>query len=166
MKKYLIYLKYVIKHKWYVMIECFKCGLIWRGLMHDMSKFRPSEFIPYANFFYGKPKVRKKGYYKATNSGDDNFDRAWLDHIHCNKHHWQHWVLQEDEGNVFCLKMPYKYVLEMVCDWIGAGKAQNSELSCHEWYKAHKHKMHFHDSTKKDLEFLLQEEKYNKSRKS
>jgi len=55
--KYLKYLKYILKHKWYVMIECFKNGLIWRGLMHDLSKFLPSEFIPYANFFYGNNNV-------------------------------------------------------------------------------------------------------------
>ena len=50
---YYKYLQYVIKHKYYVMIECFKVGLYWRGLVHDMSKFRPSEFIPYARYFYG-----------------------------------------------------------------------------------------------------------------
>lgn len=54
MIKYLKYLRYLLRHKWYVGIECFKRGLYWRGIIHDMSKFRPAEFIPYTNFFYGK----------------------------------------------------------------------------------------------------------------
>lgn len=51
--KYLKYLKYILKHKYYVAVECFKMGLIWRGLVHDLSKLRLSEFGAYANYFYG-----------------------------------------------------------------------------------------------------------------
>ena len=47
MAKFFRYLSYVIRHRWFVMIECFKRGLIWRGLTHDLSKFHPSEFFPY-----------------------------------------------------------------------------------------------------------------------
>jgi len=54
MNKYLKYLKYVLVHKYYVFIECFKVGLFWRGIMHDMSKFFPDEFLPYARYFYGE----------------------------------------------------------------------------------------------------------------
>lgn len=155
MRKYITYFKYVFKHKWYVMLSCFKEGLIWQGIMHDMSKFRPSEFIPYANYFYGKPNIRKNGYYKATNSGDIRFDIAWLKHIHRNKHHWQYWLLQEDDGDLFCLPMPYKYIWEMVCDWKGAGRALGSEISVKKWYEMHKHKMHFSCGSREQLESIL-----------
>ena len=148
--KYWKYFKYVVRHKWYVMIECFKHGLIWRGIMHDMSKFRPSEFLPYANFFYGYQVEKETGYQTQA-----NMDMAWLQHMHRNDHHWQHWVLQEDSGQVFGLDIPHKVVVEMVCDWIGAGKAQHSTLTCVEWYKQHKHKMTFSALTQCELEVFL-----------
>ena len=47
------YLKAVLKHKWFVFIECRKLGIPWLGVIHDLSKFLPSEFIPYARYFYG-----------------------------------------------------------------------------------------------------------------
>jgi len=69
MKKYFEYLIYVLRHKWYVFIECCRVGIIWSGLTHDLSKFLPDEFIPYANYFYGnnKKKRDKTGYYKINN---------------------------------------------------------------------------------------------------
>jgi len=81
---YIQYLDYLLRHKWYVTLECFREGLYWQGLTHDLSKFLPSEFIPYANYFYGKGKVKKvrdeTGYYKPTDTGDKEFDFAWLLH--------------------------------------------------------------------------------------
>lgn len=47
------YLKYLIKHKFYVTRECFRIGLYWRGLVHDLSKFNPMEWVAYRNYFYG-----------------------------------------------------------------------------------------------------------------
>ena len=151
MNKHWKYLKYVLRHKWFVMIECFKRGLFWRGMMHDMSKLRPSEFFPYANFFYNKPNVRKKGYYKPTDTGDKAMDRAWLKHMHRNNHHWQYWV--QPDGT--CLEIPYKVIIEMVCDWIGAGKAQHSKLNCFGWYMEHRDKMKFAPKTQRTIEVWL-----------
>jgi hypothetical protein len=54
------YFKYVVKHKWYVFVACCKQGIIWRGIIHDMSKFLPSEFIPYARFFHGEWPSREQ----------------------------------------------------------------------------------------------------------
>ena len=113
MSKYIKYLKYLVRHKWYVTVECFKRGLYWRGLMHDISKFRPSEFVPYAVYFYGDKNANEtySGFYKP---GDDTyFDGAWLKHIHRNPHHWQHWVLREDDGGKKILPMTKEYKLEM-----------------------------------------------------
>src|SRR3972149_1962592 len=92
-------LSYLLRHKWYVMIECFKVGLFWRGIRHDISKFLPDEFIPYANFFYKKADKMKRdgtGYYKPTDTGDKAFDFAWLLHQKRNRHHWQWYLLPED----------------------------------------------------------------------
>jgi len=166
--KYLKYLKYVVRHKWFVMIECFKRGLYWRGIKHDFSKLLPSEFLPYANFFYGErqsdiKKARdESGYYKPTDTGDKNFDFAWLLHQKRNDHHWQWWVLPEDGGGLKILTMSNKAILEMVCDWIGAGKAQGNIspkdkplLECQKWYEKNKKKIQFSPETKELVENLL-----------
>ena len=51
--KHFKYASYVLRHKLFVGLECFKVGLFWRGLVHDLSKLRPSEWLPYARHFYG-----------------------------------------------------------------------------------------------------------------
>ena len=152
--KYIKYLSYLLKHRWYVMIECFKQGLIWRGIVHDLSKFLPSEFIPYANFFYGnkgddiKKGRNSTGYYKPTDTGDKKFDWAWLLHQKRNKHHWQYWVLPEDEEGIKIFEIEEPYLTEMICDWIGAGKAQgcfppkdDKYFETRKWYKMNGNKM-------------------------
>ncbi len=166
MNRYMMYLKYVIRHRWFVTIECFKTGLIWRGLLHDLSKFRPSEFIPYARFFYdtdgSKKTVREKsGYYKPTDTGNAAFDYAWLLHQKRNKHHWQWWILPEDEGGVKLIEMPCIYIREMICDWLGAGRAQGAEdwRNPRRWYEINKGKMQLHPHTRFILESSLRSAK-------
>jgi len=158
--KYLKYLNYVLRHKYFVFIECAMFGMFWHGLLHDMSKFRPSEFIPYANHFYGggrdiKSGRDKSGYYRAGDSGEDSFDLAWLLHQKRNKHHWQWWVLLMDDGTTKIFEIEEKYVWEMICDWRGAGKAQNSKLTTKEWYGINKYKMTLHDNTRLFIEEMI-----------
>jgi len=154
MNKYIKYLKYLLRHKYFVMLECFKVGLYWQGIIHDMSKFLLSEFIPYANFFNGDIKKGRNGtgYYKPTDTGDKAFDFAWLLHQKRNKHHWQWWIIPEDGGGVKIFDMPEKYLKEMLCDWKGAGKAQNSKSTVREWYDMNKSKMQLSQNTKDWLE--------------
>ena len=160
---YLRYLRYILRHRWYVMVECFKFGLIKRGLLHDLSKFLPSEFLPYAKFFYGKKgsgikKGRNEtGYYKPTDTGDSAFDFAWLLHQKRNRHHWQWWVLPEDGGGLKILSMPRLDILEMICDWKGAGKAQGhfEPDECQKWYQKNKDKLQLHPRTRNLIEFFL-----------
>ena len=161
MTKYKKYLYYVIKHKWYVMLECFRIGLFWRGIVHDWHKFLPCEFIPYANYFYGK-KGRgithgrdKTGYYKPTDTGDSKFEMAWWHHIRLAKHHWQCWVVPEVPKDKL-LEMPDLFVAEMICDWRGSGKAQkiisNNKF---DWFEKNKSKMKLHpNSERKILKWL------------
>jgi len=155
------YLSYVIRHKWFVFVECAKVGIPMRGLMHDMSKLRPSEFFPYARFFYdekGKQKqVRDKtGYYKPTDTGDDAFDFAWLLHQKRNRHHWQWWILPEDNGGTKVLPMPYHILREMICDWKGAGRAQGLDDDVRPWYLKNKDKMTLHPDSRTIIEPLIE----------
>lgn len=167
MNKHLKYLSYLARHKWYVTVECFRVGLYWRGLTHDLSKLLPGEWIPYANYFYGGPPVdTTKGYYKPTTTGDDEFDFAWLLHQKRNDHHWQWWMLPEDNGGVKIIPMSKEARLEMLCDWIGASKAQGRGgiSSVAEWYQENKRKMQLHQKTRTWIEekFFKHERKSRK----
>ena len=161
--KYFKYLNYLLRHKWFVFVECCKVGIIWRGFWHDFSKFYPSEFIPYAKFFYGRgcPKEYKKMKCDGMKcnaisvnmpTGCRKFDNAWLSHQRRNPHHWQYWILREDKEIIKKLPMPINYAKEMICDWKGAGKAQKNPLSTKEWYNANKEKIKLADSTRNWVE--------------
>lgn len=147
MIKYIRYLWYVIRHKWYVGAELFKHKLFYRALVHDMSKFLPSEFIPYTRWFYGK----------AYKQDIISYDVAWLKHQHRNRHHWQHWILRYDDGPTITLQMPDKYAKEMACDWLGAGKAigQAGIEDVLTWYEINKNNMILHSKTRAQVRRLL-----------
>jgi len=158
-RRHLSYLSYVVRHKWYVFVAACKLGIPWRGLVHDLSKFRPDEWFPYARFFYEEDGSRKQrrnstGYYKPTDTGDTAFDFAWLLHQKRNQHHWQWWVLPEDEGGVKVMPMSSEAAREMVADWRGAGRAQGKPDTL-AWYQANKDKMQLHPVTREYVEFLL-----------
>lgn len=136
-----------------------------RGILHDIHKFLPSEFVPYAKFFYGKydtdvttvhgdarNHIDKK---KTKQYIEEQFDLAWLKHQHRGKHHWQYWVLKEDSGKLTAIDMPLKYKKEMLADWIGAGKAINGKNDVKDWYYNNRHKMILHPATKYWIEHQL-----------
>jgi hypothetical protein len=126
-----------------------------------MSKFMPLEFIAYAKFFYNEDGTKKQirnatGYYKPTDTGSLDFDLAWLHHTHHNDHHWQYWTVvdTEVEGNIKKHDMPKNAIREMICDWIGAGKAQGTP-DTYRWYKTNRDKMIISDRTKELIEINL-----------
>jgi len=146
--KYLLYLKYLIKHKWFVLLECFKLGVYWRGIAHDFSKFRPSEFFPYANFFYGnypeELNIFEKTYFYNFPTKQiikRHFNVAWNHHQKRNKHHWQYWLLKNDDGEQFPVGMPEKYLKEMLADWRGAGRAIHGKDETKSWYLKNRDKI-------------------------
>jgi len=151
--KYLKYLHYVLRHRWFVFWECAKRGLLWRGLVHDLSKFRPSEFIPYAEYFYGSisPKRDYTGYYDAMRTGDPAFTFAWFLHQKRNDHHWQYWMGIQSDGTVDPLEMPDAARKEMMADWFGAGRAQGTP-DVQLWWTEHKNDMILHRCTRQMIE--------------
>ena len=161
MRAHWAYLKYLLRHKWYVFLECIKLGIPFRGLVHDWHKFLPDEWFPYVRYFYNPDGSARQhrdetGYYKPTDTGDKAFDIAWLRHQKRSWHHWQSWVLAEDEGDSRLLEMDRHSLLEMVADWRGAGRAQGTPDTW-AWYKAHKDKLQLHPATRALvlLEFLF-----------
>ena len=161
--KHLKYLSYILRHKWFVFLACCKQGIVWRGIIHDWSKFLPSELFPYMDYFYGtmKSDINKgrdeTGYYKPTDTGDSKFDYAWLLHQKRNKHHWQWWILPEDGGGTKVFKIPEIYIKEMYCDWCGAGRAQGTP-GVKKWYDKNGSKMKMHPESRKRIEELINEE--------
>jgi len=154
MTKHLRYAWYVLRHKWFVLIECCRRGMWWRAFTHDLSKFSAAEWFPYAEHFYGQPRAEQRdatGYYKPYDTGDLAFDRAWLHHQHANDHHWQWWILPCDEEGTRVLEMSEGARLEMLCDWIGAGRAQGTLDIC-AWYEKNRQKMQLHPQTRLWLE--------------
>lgn len=149
---------YVVRHRWFVFVECYKLGIPWRGLVHDLSKFLPSEWFAYVDFFHGNGKASAKrdstGYYKPTDTGNLIFDRAWLMHQKRNDHHWQWHCLPEDEGGLKVLEMIGAARLEMLADWKGAGRAQGTP-DTRAWYLRHWYKLQLAPKTREWVEMML-----------
>lgn len=99
-KAHLKYLSYVLRHKYYVFIECCKLGIPFRGLLHDLSKFSRAEWTPYVNYFYGSWRGDNSDRNtKAPSDIQAAFNRAWNHHQKVNSHHPQHWLLVYDNPN-------------------------------------------------------------------
>jgi len=176
------YCWYICRHKWFVFLACCRLGIPFAGIVHDLSKFRPSEFIPYArNFYGGKDGKGSRGGYltrallESNYHGDirnhiservffrwtkerveADFDKAWLLHIHRNPHHYQFYILKEDSGETKVLEMPERYIREMVADWRGAGRAiQGRKSDARAWYLKGKDKKVLAPNTRRRVEQLL-----------
>ena len=153
MKKHINYLWYVIRHKWYVFIECWKLGIPLLGIIHDWQKFTPAEWMPYVLSFWGPWKYNVRPKWLV-----DKFDYAWLHHQHFGPHHWQYWILTQDKNEDKILKMPDKYMREMLADWIGAGKAiLGKNANTLKWYTQNKNIIQLHSETREWIESKLHE---------
>jgi hypothetical protein len=149
------YLRYVLRHKWFVFVACCRLGIPWRGLWHDWTKFLPIEWFPYVRFFYGEGRTRESvGDYSADSVRDGDFEVAWNHHQKRNDHHWQYWVRFGDDGTVICLPMSDKARCEMLADWRGAGRALG-QPDTRTWYLAHRDTMSLHPDTRAWIEQRL-----------
>ena len=115
---------------------------------HDQSKYESNEYEAYDAYFYGGNR---------TYAVVQDFKRAWLLHIHRNPHHWQHWILINDdpEEAETCLEIPYHYIIEMICDWWSFSWAAGNLFEIFAWYDKHKDYMKFHPDTRKIVEDIL-----------
>ena len=115
----------VNSHRRLVRKYCFKLGIYRQGLMHDLSKYSPSEFIPGVKYY-------QDGHRSPNNAQreDEGVSKAWLHHKGRNKHHFEYWIDYDVDGNRTVLagmKMPVKYVAEMFCDRVAASRIYNKE---------------------------------------
>lgn len=115
---------------------------------HDNSKYTTEEYGAYDAYFYGNNK---------SFAVVEDFKNAWLHHIHANPHHWQHWVLinDEPEEGIVARPMPKKYVIEMICDWWAFSHKRGNLYEIFDWYDGHKEHMILHKQTRSIVEHIL-----------
>ncbi len=110
----------ITRHRHLVIKHCFKAGIPLQGLLHDLSKYSPAEFIPSAKCFAGDRspnEVEREKY---------GYSKAWLHHKGRNRHHHQYWNdIDPVTRRSRPVKMPLRYVVEMFCDWVAASKVYN-----------------------------------------
>lgn len=146
--------KTICKHKLVVYKECRACGITWQGVIHDLSKFSPIEFSASAKHFQGTRspiEIEKE---------QEGYSKAWLHHKGVNKHHWEWWTDFSPNGEIIANKIPSQYVIEMVCDWIGAGMVYNKEKWTQSeplnYYLKVRKGRYFHPETERLLVYLLE----------
>lgn len=153
MKTHLKYLWYVLRHKWFVLIEGLKLGVpLWGLIIHDWQKFTPAEWKPYVDYFFRYPDRTK------PQSIIEAFDRAWHHHQANGPHHWQYWLLvYDEEDQVVIIEMPDRYRREMLADWRGASLAKTGKDNTPTWYIGRRERMKkvLHPSTRQWIEDQL-----------
>lgn len=157
MNKYWQHFKTITKHKWVVMTLCFKCGQIKRGLLHDLSKYGITEFASSAKYFSGTRSPIN------AEKEDIGYSIAWQHHKGHNPHHWEYWIDNIGTRENTPIKIPYEYVVEMLCDWVGAGIVY-SKQKCdytkpysepYDYYKKYIGERIFHKETQTLIERFL-----------
>lgn len=157
MNKYIKHFITIAKHRYYVRKFCFKCGFYKRGLLHDLSKYGKTEFFSSARYFQGNSspidaEKREKGY-----------SIAWQHHKGHNPHHWEYWIDNVGTYKNNPIKIPYEYVVEMICDWLGAGIVYSNNKCDYKlpyseplnYYDKCKKERIFHKDTQKLIESYL-----------
>lgn len=151
------HLKNTLRHKWYVLKFACKAGIPIQGLIHDLSKFSPTEFKESVRYFTDgtvSPIITCK------QSGDTSY--AWLHHRGHNPHHWEYWWDDFDEGGI-ARPIPYKYIVELICDYLAAGKIYMKDKFSidaeYEYWKRKREKIHklVHPASLKLIDLIFEE---------
>ncbi len=146
----------ITQHKLLVMRYCFKAGLYRQGLLHDLSKYSPTEFLAGARYYQGTCSPNN------AQRNDHGYSAAWLHHKGRNRHHFEYWTdyqLGAPTGTISPVPMPKRYVAEMFCDRIAAsqiysGKDYTPQIPLDYFLRGKDHMM-AHPTTKRQLEGLL-----------
>lgn len=117
MKNLFGHLRTILIHKWWVFYYCCQVGLIWRGLVHDLSKFSPTEFWESVKY-YDEGKGSPINKCKQING----YSKAWQHHKGRNTHHYEYWTDNYDNEIISKIRMPKNDFLEMICDYMAAGR--------------------------------------------
>ncbi len=149
------HLKTVHRHRALVRKYCFRLGLYWQGLTHDLSKYSPTEFWAGAKYYQGDHSpndAQRKAY---------GYSAAWMHHKGRNRHHFEFWTDYDPNGSgISGVEMPKKYVAEMFCDRVGASKVYKgnayTDAAPYEYYMRAKARRKIHPETAAQIEMLLE----------
>lgn len=144
----------ITRHRHEVIKNCFKAGIGFQGMRHDLSKYSPAEFLPGARYYLGtrSPNERERE--------ENGYSIAWLHHKGRNRHHFEYWTdYNMIEKRVMPVKMPRKYVAEMFCDRVAASKIYNGDKYTdsfpYDYFLRGKDKRSIHPQTSQEIEMLL-----------
>ena len=144
----------ITRHRHRVIAHCFRAGIGWQGLFHDLSKYTPTEFIPGARYYLGT---------RSPNDGEraaKGYSAAWLHHKGRNRHHFEYWTDYNPATRTMTpVPMPLRYVAEMFCDRVAASKIYQGEQYTQEhplaYYERGKATRQIHPATAALLEEWL-----------
>ena len=146
--------KTVTRHRHAVIRHCFKCGIGWQGLFHDLSKYSPTEFIPGARYYLGtkSPNEKERELF--------GYSLAWMHHKGRNRHHFEYWNdLNPATKRYEPVQMPLRYVTEMFCDRVAACKIyrgkEYTDSSALEYFLRGNARAKMHTATADQLEEWL-----------
>ena len=146
--------KTITRHRWLVRSGCFRVGLYWQGLTHDLSKYSPTEFFIGARYFQGDKSPN------AAERTDKGYSEAWMHHKGRNRHHYEYWTdMNRQTRNYEAVKMPRKYMVEQFMDRRAAcivyqGSAY-TDKSAYDYFMNSRERQLMHPENRAELEFLL-----------
>ena len=141
--------KTITHHRHLVRQYCFRLGLYYQGLTHDLSKYSPSEFWRGVKYYQGYRSPNDAGGTRKQRALSDSpgdataTARIILDRRYCIA----------DDGKVYMggCKMPLKYVAEMFCDRIAACKVYQgdkyTDASAYDYYEKSRGHILIHPET-------------------
>ena len=152
--KFWNHLKTITHHKLLVMDGCFRVGLIWQGLTHDLSKYSPAEFMIGAKYYQGTRSPN------AAEREEKGYSEAWMHHKGRNRHHYEYRTDMNRFTRVYeSVPMPRKYLVEMVMDRIAACKTYQgksyTDASALIYFDKSAEKMLMHKKTRQELSYIL-----------
>lgn len=155
MANWLGHFQTITAHKLRVMHYCFRVGLYRQGLLHDLSKYGPTEFLVGAKYYQGDRSPNE------MERLDVGYSSAWLHHKGRNKHHLEYWIDYDPalDHRMGGMEMPVRYVVEMFCDRVAASqtyqKERYTDASAWEYYARSQDHYILHPKTRALLERLL-----------
>ncbi len=147
--------KTITKHRLLVMDGCFRVGLYWRGLVHDLSKYSPTEFLVGVKYYQGTRSPN------TAEREEKGYSEAWIHHKGRNRHHYEYWTdLSLETKKYESLHMPRKYLVEMVMDRRAAcityqGKNYKDDAAL-KYLRNSLEKDRMHPRTRQELDYLLE----------
>ena len=158
LKNALAHYRTITHHRHLVMQGCFRVGLYRQGLLHDLTKYTPTEFIPGARYYQGDRSPNN------AQREEEGVSTAWLHHKGVNHHHLEYWIdynlnKEDREHPLAGGRMPLRYVVEMFMDRVAACKNYQGDAytdkSPYEYYSKGRDHYLIHPKSRKQLEFML-----------